>query len=56
MEKKLQEFNKSKQAAEKQLKIGGAIAIVGAAVFVLLGMSGIALIGLPMVLLHLYIW
>jgi len=50
MEKKLQEFNKSKQAAEKQLKIGGAIAIVGAAVFVLLGMSGIALIGLPMVL------
>lgn len=49
MKNKLQEFNTHKKDAEKKIKIGGAIAIVGALIFVLAGMEGIAFIGIPIV-------
>jgi len=50
MENKLLEFNNSKKTAEKKLIIGGVVAIIGAAIFVLLGMEGVALIGIPLVI------
>jgi len=52
MEEKLKTFSNSKKNAEKKIKIGGAVAILGAILFVGLGMSGISgigFIGLPMI-------
>ena len=46
MENKLQQFNQLKKGSENKIKIGGAIAVVGALIFVLLGMDGVAFIGL----------
>ena len=46
MENKLQEFNQLKKSSENKVKIGGAIAVVGALIFVLLGMEGLAFIGI----------
>jgi hypothetical protein len=51
MKKQLKAFNNEKVNAEKKIKIGGVVAIAGAAIFVLLGMSGVSAIGfvgLPM--------